>query len=130
MWPLAVYCGAVLLLVGGMLGLSFFLGQRHRQRATDQQYESGMVPTGGSRLRFAADFYLVAIFFVVFDLEIVLFVSWAIAIRQVGWGGFVQVLVISAALIAAWIYLWRVGALDWGSSARSARRDRKAGGPS
>lgn len=118
-WPLAVYAAAVLAMVAGMLGLAYVLGQRHHQRATTQQYESGMVPTGGSRLRFAPSFYLVAIFFVIFDLEIVLFVSWAVSMRQAGWSGFILVAAISAVLMLAWFYLWRVGALNWSASAKA-----------
>ena len=69
LWPLLLYFGLVLFVVAGMLGLSFVLGERHRGRATDQPYESGMLPTGPARLRFDVRFYLIAIFFVIFDLR-------------------------------------------------------------
>ena len=69
LWPILLYGAIVLSLVCLMLGLSFVLGQRHQERATGQVYESGMLPTGTAQVRFASDFFRIAIFFVVFDLE-------------------------------------------------------------
>lgn len=116
LWPLAVYFGAVVVLVAGMLLVSHLLGSRHRQRATVEPFESGMPPTGTARLRFSANYYLVAVFFVIFDLETVLLVAWAIAARQVGWSGYIEVLVFTSLLLVALVYLWRMGALDWDTS--------------
>jgi NADH-quinone oxidoreductase subunit A len=110
---LAIYFGAVVGLVGLMLGLSHVLGQRHSAPATVQPYESGMVPVGDAHLRFPAQFYLIAMFFVVFDLEVVFIYAWAIAAREAGWAGYVEMLIFVAILAAALAYLWGVGALDW-----------------
>lgn len=118
LWPIAVYFVVVLILAGGMLGVSYLLGQRHRERATGIPYESGMAPTGTARLRFLAEFYLIAMFFVIFDLESVFIFAWAIAMRELRWAGYVGVLVFIFTLVAALAYLWRVGALDWGTLAR------------
>ncbi len=117
-WPLALYFALVLILVAGMLGLSYVLGQRHRERATGEPYESGILSTGSARLRLAAKYYLVAMFFVIFDLEAVFIFAWAVAFRDVGWTGYVQVLIFIGVLIAALVYLWRLGALDWGTTRR------------
>src|SRR5262245_49852321 len=125
LWPLAVYFTAVILLVAGMLALSYLLGERHRARATDEPYESGIVSTGSARLRFSAQFYLVAMLFVIFDLEAVFIFAWAIAFRELGWAGYVGVLVFIGVLIVALIYAWRLGALDWGSKGRQFRRGRE-----
>jgi NADH-quinone oxidoreductase subunit A len=122
LWPLIVYFGAVIFLVAAMLGLSYILGQRHVDPATGQPYESGIVSTGSARLRLSADFYLVAMFFVIFDLEAVFLFAWAIAFRELGWGGFIEALVFVGILVAALGYLWRLGALDWGTMARTAHR--------
>jgi len=122
LWPLAVYCGAVLVTVVGTVVLSFVLGERHRERATGQPYESGIVSTGSARLRFSADFYLVAMFFVIFDLESVFIFTWAVSVRQVGWAGWVEAAVFIGVLVAALLYLWAAGALDWGPSPRPPRR--------
>ena len=121
LWAMVVYFVVVVALALGMLALSYVLGERHRERATGQPYESGMVPTGTARLRFPADFYLVAMFFVIFDLETVFVVAWAVAMRRLGWAGYVEILVFIGVLIAALAYLWRVGALDWGPGRRPTR---------
>jgi NADH-quinone oxidoreductase subunit A len=122
LWPLAVYFGAVVMVVAGMLLLSHLLGQRHCERATGEPFESGMPPTGSARLRFPSGFYLMALLFVIFDLETVLFLSWAIAIREAGWTGYLEILVVSVILMAALAYLWKAGALDWGSAGRKSRQ--------
>ena len=114
-WPLAVYFAAVLVVVAGMLTLSYFLGQRHHEKATGEPYESGIVSTGSARLRFSAQFYLIAMLFVIFDLETVFIFAWAVAFRQLGWTGYLGILFFIVVLVAALIYEWRVGALDWGN---------------
>lgn len=120
-WPMIVYFIAVLALVASMLLLSYLLGQRHAERATSEPYESGIVSTGSARLRFSVKFYLVAMLFVIFDLEAVFVIAWAIAYRELGWPGYFGVLFFIGVLIAALIYEWRLGALDWGHGDRSVR---------
>jgi len=124
LWPLAVYFAAVIGLVVSMIALSAVLGPRHRERATEEPYESGMVSTGSARLRFSANFYLIAMLFVIFDLETVFIFAWAIAVREVGWPGYVGLLMFVGILVAALIYEWRLGALDGRS--RVAGRARRA----
>ncbi len=114
LWPLALYFVVVVILVAGMIGVSYVLGERHRDRATGDPYESGIVSTGSARLRVSAKFYLVAMFFVVFDLEAVFIFAWAVALREVGWSGYIEALIFIAVLVATLVYLWREGALDWG----------------
>ena len=119
LWPLAVYFAGVIVLVGiGMVGLSFLLGQRHKDRATGEPYESGIVSQGTARIRLSAKFYHVAMFFVIFDLEAVFIFAWAVAIRDLGWLGYIEVIVFIGVLFAGLVYLWRMGALDWGSRPR------------
>jgi NADH-quinone oxidoreductase subunit A len=113
LWPLAVYSALVLLVVAGMLGISYVLGPRHRDAATDDPYESGAIPTGSARLRFHARFYLIAMFFVIFDLEAVFLFAWAIGVRELGWAGYIEVLIFIGVLVAALAYLWRLRALEW-----------------
>ncbi len=116
LWPLAVYLGAVLVLNVGILVISYVLGQRHNQRATGEPFESGIRPTGSARLRFDVKYYLVAMFFVIFDLESVFVIAWAIAFRELGWAGYIEILIFIGVLLASLVYLWRLGALDWGTS--------------
>jgi NADH-quinone oxidoreductase subunit A len=118
LWPFAVYGLAVIMLVASMLTLSALLGQKHRDRATGEPYESGVVVTGTARLRLSAHFYLVAMFFVIFDLEAVFIVAWAVAAREVGWPGYVGVVIFIGVLVVALLYEWRLGALDWVLQAR------------
>jgi NADH-quinone oxidoreductase subunit A len=126
LWPLIVYVAAVVLTIGGMVAASFVLGERHRERQTGEPYESGIVPAGAARVRLAADFYLVAMFFVIFDLESVFVFAWAVAARQAGWAGYVEVLIFIAVLVAALVYLWKTGALDWGAKKSAECRVRNA----
>jgi NADH-quinone oxidoreductase subunit A len=129
LWLLVVYFLAVIFLAAAMIGLSYFLGQRHQERATSQPYESGIVSTGTARVRLSAQFYLIAMFFVIFDLETVFIFAWAVSAREAGWAGYVEILVFIVILLAALVYLWRLGALDWGTSAkRKARAFRRKGG--
>ena len=114
LWPLGIYFLAVLLLVIVMLVLSHFLGQRHRERSTNEPYESGILATGQARLRLDVKFYLVAMLFVIFDLEAVFIFAWSVSLRELGWAGYIEILIFIAVLFAALFYLWRLGALDWG----------------
>jgi NADH-quinone oxidoreductase subunit A len=115
LWPLAVYFFAIVVIVAAMIGLSYVLGQRHRERATAEPYESGVASTGTARVRFDIKFYLVAVFFLIFDLEAAFLYAWAVAVRETGWSGYAGVLVFTGVLAAALAYLWRLGALDWGN---------------
>ncbi len=120
LWPLALYTASVVLLAALMIFLSYILGERHREGATGQQYESGIISTGSVRMRFDVRFYLVAMFFVIFDLETVFIVAWAISFRRLGWPGYTAVVLFIAILAAVLVYLWRTGALQWGASLRRA----------
>lgn len=116
LWPLAVYTLAVLILVGAMVSLSYVLGERHHDRATSEPYESGILTTGTARLRLKVNYYLVAMFFVIFDLEAVFIYVWAVTFRQLGWAGVAEITIFIGFLLAGLVYLWRVGALDWRTS--------------
>ena len=114
LWPLGAYFAIVIALVVLLLGLSALLGERHQERATGLPYESGIASTGSARLRFGASFYLVAVFFVIFDLETAFIYAWAVALRDIGWAGYVEGVVFVGILLAALVYLWRLGGLDFG----------------
>lgn len=118
-----VYFGAVLLLVLTMLGLSWLLGQRRANRATNMPFESGVVSVGSSQIQMSVEFYLIAIFFVIFDLETVFIFAWAVAFFELGWEGYAAIMVFIAILTVALIYEWRSGALDWGIKTRTGPED-------
>jgi NADH-quinone oxidoreductase subunit A len=117
-WVLILYCVVVTVLVAALIAVSHFLGERHSDRATRQPFESGIVPVGYARFRLPVQFYLVAMFFVIFDLEAAFIFAWASATRLAGWNGYLTILVFIAALLAALVYLWRAGALNWGPHTR------------
>lgn len=116
--PFIVYFGAVVLLVLTMLGLSWLLGQRRANKATNMPFESGVVPVGSSQVQLSVEFYLIAIFFVIFDLETVFIFAWAIAFFELGWEGYAAIMVFVVILAVALVYEWRSGALDWGQKTR------------
>lgn len=125
-WPFVIYAAAVLVIVAVMIGLSAVLGERHHEPSTDKPYEGGVASTGSARVPVSVKFYLVAMVFVVFDLEAVFLYTWAVAVRELGWAGYVEVLVFVAVLVAALAYLWRLGALDW-ARRRDVRRAVRQG---
>ncbi len=128
--PFFFYAAAVLALVGVMLGLSYFLGQSAARKYTGTPFESGIVAVGSAQFRTAVHFYLPAILFIIFDLEVVFLFAWAVTVRETGWTGFIEIAIFILILLAALFYLWRVGALDWrtGVQRRELRELRGAGG--
>lgn len=114
LWPLFLYAGIVMLLLGVILGLSYILGQHHKDRATDKPYEGGIEQTGSARLRFSAQFYLVAMLFVIFDIEAVFIMLWALGFYELGWPGYIGASIFIAQLVVVLIYEWGTGALDIG----------------
>lgn len=124
-WPMAVYFVLVLFLVASILAVSYILGQRHHDRATGSPFESGIISEGSARVRLSANFYLVAMFFVVFDLEAVFIFAWAVAAREAGWSGYWEMVIFVGILVAVLAYLWRLGALDWNPKRRQATLERR-----
>ncbi|MFT7288355.1 MAG: NADH-quinone oxidoreductase subunit A, partial [Halieaceae bacterium] len=116
------YFTGVLMLVGTMLGLSWVLGQRRANAATNMPFESGVLSVGSPQLQLSVDFYLVAILFVIFDLETVFILAWAVAFFELGWSGFIGVFVFIAVLFVALVYELSTGALDWGNKQRAPAR--------
>ncbi|MDR3416105.1 MAG: NADH-quinone oxidoreductase subunit A [Nevskia sp.] len=101
-----------------MLGLSWVLGGRDQGRAKNDPFESGVVSVGSGRLRISAKFYLVAMFFVIFDLEAVFLYAWAVSLRDSGWPGFVEAAIFIVVLLVGLVYVWRLGGLDWAPKPR------------
>src|SRR6266540_2573077 len=122
LWPLGVYFFAVVAIVAIMISLSYVLGERHREKQTNEPYESGIVSTGTARVRFDIKFYLIAMFFVIFDLEAVFIFAWAVSIRETGWTGYAEMLIFIGVLTAALIYVWRLGALEWGAFVKTGSK--------
>jgi NADH-quinone oxidoreductase subunit A len=115
-WPLVAYFLLVIALTGAVLLLSHVIGERHSAGAADEPFESGIVTVGLARLRLSAKFYLIAMFFVIFDVEAVFLFAWAVAFRELGWAGYIEAVIFIGVLGAALAYLWKLGALDWRAS--------------
>ena len=124
LWPLLIYTA----LVAGVLGVvfvgSWLLGSRTRHRkATDMPFESGIVPVGeAEQTRLSVEFYLIAMFFVIFDLETIFIFAWAVAFFELGWRGYIGAGIFIVILLVALVYELRTGALDWGIKERFRRR--------
>lgn len=119
-WQICIYGLVVGLVIVVMLGFPALLGERHWKKperrsesATAIPYESGIRPTGSAQVRSPVQYYLVAMFFVIFDVEAAFLYAWAIAVPETGWLGFIEVTIFVAILLAALAYLWLTGALDW-----------------
>ena len=111
--PLLVHLLMALGIAVGMVGLSALLGWRRPSRVKAQPYECGMTPTGDARGRFSVKFYLVAMLFILFDVEVVFLYPWAVIFRELGMFGFYEMLVYIAVILAGFLYIWKKGVLDW-----------------
>lgn len=115
-YQLAVYALITVALIGGLLLAAWWLGARRISPIKSMPYESGVAPTGSARLAWPVPFYLVAIFFIVFDVEAAFIFTWAVAWDLIGIAGLVQITVFIVILAAGLVWLWLKGGLDWGPS--------------
>lgn len=107
------YILAAVALCGIMIGLAALLGGRAYGRSKNIPFESGVDSVGSARLRFSAKFYLIAMFFVIFDVEALFLFAWSVSVRESGWLGFIEAAIFIVLLLVGLVYLWRIGALDW-----------------
>src|SRR5918994_1824822 len=98
--------------------ISRFLGPRNPTPEKLAAYECGMPPVGDARERQSIKFYLIAMIFLLFDIEVAFLYPWAMALRDLGWAGYVQVVLFTLVLLAGYVYIWRKGILDWGPGMR------------
>ena len=123
--PFVVYFVAILVFVGATLGLSHLLGQQRANAATNVPFESGALSVGSPQIHMAVEFYLIAIFFVIFDLETVFIFAWAVAFFELGWAGFAAIGLFIFILTVALVYELRSGALNWGIKTRTGSGEGK-----
>ena len=121
---LGLYGAISVLLILLLLFLAWWLGNKTSSRVKGEPYESGVLPTGEARLSEPVPFYLVAIFFIVFDVEMIFVVSWAVAYDALGWAGFLNVAFFIFILFVGLIHLWKTGGLDWGPGGARQREER------
>ena len=115
MFSLALYGVVVIALTLVLLFLARWLGRQAPTAEKLRVYESGIIPTGQARLRYPVPFFMVAIFFLIFDVEGAYIFAWAVASRPLGWAGWFQIQFFIAVLIAGLAYVWVKGGLEWGS---------------
>jgi NADH-quinone oxidoreductase subunit A len=126
LYALGLYGAVAVGLVVLLLLLARYLGRRSRSPHKGEAYESGVAPTGHARLSEPVPFYLVAIFFIVFDVEAVFIVTWAVAWDRLGWAGYLQIVFFIVMLFLGLVYLWRTGGLDWGPRRQRPQRGGEA----
>jgi NADH-quinone oxidoreductase subunit A len=112
-FPVLVQVALAALIAGALVSISFFLGNRVKSAVKDSPYECGIVPTGNARERFSVKFYLVAIVFILFDIEAVFLYPWAVVYRELKMFAFYEMLLFIALVLAGFFYIWKKGALDW-----------------
>jgi NADH-quinone oxidoreductase subunit A len=123
-FSLSLYTAIVLALIAVLLFVSAWLGVRRPNSEKLRPYESGIIPTGTARLRYPVPFYLVAIFFLIFDVEGAYIFAYAVAVEELGWRGWMQMTFFIAVLLVGLVYIWRKGALNWGPGANHRRIHR------
>lgn len=100
----------------GMIGVSTLLGKRVKNKVKDTPYECGIQPTGSARERFSVKFYLVAMLFILFDIEAIFLYPWAVVYRELKLYGFVEMLLFIVLVLGGFFYIWKKGVLDWASN--------------
>ena len=111
--PILVFIGVGLAVAVVMIGLGFVLGTRHPDSEKLSPYECGFEAFEDSRMKFDVRFYLVAILFIIFDLEVAFLFPWAAAFKHVGWFGFWSMMIFLGVLTVGFIYEWKKGGLEW-----------------
>ena len=112
-FPVLVQFIVVVAIATAILGLSAWVGVKRPSREKLSPYECGIPPVGNSRERFSISFYLVGMFFILFDVEAVFLYPWAVVYKSLKWFGFLEMFLYIAILLAGYIYIWKKGALDW-----------------
>ena len=113
-FSLVIYGMMILALIAALLFIASWLGEKKINPEKLIPYESGIIPTGSARLRYPIPFFLVAVFFLIFDVEGAYIFSWAISCDELGWSGWMQISFFIVMLLLGLVYIWRKGGLDWG----------------
>ena len=121
-FPVLVQAIVAMALAAGLLSVSYLLGKKVRNRVKDMPYESGIAPTGDARQRFSVKFYLVAMLFILFDIEAIFLYPWVVVYRELKMFAFVEMLVFVVLILSGFFYIWKKGALDWSGADLSSRK--------
>jgi NADH-quinone oxidoreductase subunit A len=126
-WPFLVYAVIAVAIAAVMIILSWFLGERHTGKTTGEPYESGIPHTGAAWSRFSSHFYLIAMFFVIFDLDAAFVIAWAVSFRELGFAGYIGVAVFIFILLVVLVYELGIGALNYGPDGKKILKFKPKG---
>jgi NADH-quinone oxidoreductase subunit A len=121
-WPVLLQALIAMAVAAGMIGISYILGHKVRNRVKDMPYECGITPTGSARERFSVKFYLVGMLFILFDIEAIFLYPWAVVYRELKMFAFFEMLLFIVLVLAGFFYIWKKGALDWSGEGRPSKR--------
>ena len=121
-FPVLVQVIIAIGLAAALIGISTLLGKRARSPLKDTPYESGMAPVGSARERFSVKFYLVAMLFILFDIEAIFLYPWVVVYRELKMVAFVEMLIFVVLILSGFLYIWKKGALDWSGSDLTRKR--------
>jgi NADH-quinone oxidoreductase subunit A len=116
--PVLLQMGLAMIIAAALVALSFALGHRVKNRVKDMPYECGIAPTGDARERFSVKFYLVAMLFILFDIEAIFLYPWAVVYKQLKMFAFLEMLVFVVLILAGFFFIWKKGVLDWAEGER------------
>lgn len=119
-WPVLLQALIAMAVAAGMLGISYLLGKKVRNRVKDMPYECGITPTGSARERFSVKFYLVGMLFILFDIEAIFLYPWAVVYRELKLFAFFEMLIFIVLILAGFFYIWKKGTLEWSGAGRPA----------
>src|ERR1700733_14601551 len=112
-FPILVQAVIAMVVAAALITISYVFGKRIRNRVKDMPYESGIVPTGDARQRFSVKFYLVAMLFILFDIEAIFLYPWGVVYRELKRFAVVEMLIFVVLILSGFFYIWKKGALDW-----------------
>ena len=120
-WPVLLQVLIAMAVAAGMIGISYILGHKLRNRVKDMPYECGIMPTGDARQRFSVKFYLVGMLFILFDIEAIFLYPWAVVYRELKLFAFFEMTIFIVLVLAGFFYIWKKGALDWSGADRQPK---------
>lgn len=120
-FPVLLQIAIAMAVAAAMVGGSYLIGKRVRNRVKDMPYECGIVPTGSARERFSVKFYLVAMLFILFDIEAVFLYPWAVVYRDLKMFGFIEMFIFIVLILSGFFYIWKKGALSWAATEDQTR---------
>jgi NADH-quinone oxidoreductase subunit A len=112
-FPVLLQAVLAMVIAAALVTLSFVVGRRLKNKVKDMPYECGIAPTGDARQRFSVKFYLVAMLFILFDIEAIFLYPWAVVFKQLKMFGFLEMLIFVILILAGFFFIWKKGVLDW-----------------